>query len=420
MLASSATPEEYKLEELITIALTRNSSILEASKELEHAELTRSQAIAVALPDIDLAATYTYHGKSTETQFLGQTFNLTPDETKDVEITVSQWLYSGAVNAAISGTKHLTQVSVENLADVRNKIVTNVRIFFYDLLLAKEELEVYQESLQQLESNLDDARKRSKAGVGTNYDVMRFQTKVASAYADLLKAKTRYQSAKLNLAKIVGLTPSEQFDIEGSLDYNMQKFNLEEQIEYAYKYRSDLNRSRESVLLQESFVKQKKSDRFINIKLFGVYNYTDHDGGDAATAGFEDSWYAGVRLTLPLFDGNERRAVVKQEIVKREIKLIQSEDLYRSVAIETEDAYNELMVAQEYLKSQEENIDLAHETFRIASKQYNESITTQLEYLETQLTLTKARLELNVAKHACLVATERLKLATGKILPNDV
>jgi outer membrane protein TolC len=124
------------------------------------------------------------------------------------------------------------------------------------------------------------------------------------------------------------------------------------------------------------------------------------------------SWTAGVRLTVPVFQGGRTRGSVTQAVAEHNQALLQVQQTRDNVRLEVEQAYDRLLQARESLETQRNTIALAEEVLRIADLSYASGVGTLLDVLSAQAALTQARELLAQATFAYRTAKAGLKLAT--------
>lgn len=400
-------------ERCVALALVGNADLARARQQAVRADETRNQAIGLALPDVDLSARYTEFGDVPESEIFGQRFTFGPDKQREIHLSVSQWLYSGSVGAGLRGAGHMRAAAAEGEAAAVATAVAQAKTLFYRALYVGEVIDVHEESVAQLTALLDDTKKRHGVGLATRYDVLRVETRLAAANADLVDALNNRTAAQLQLVDYLGADPALDIVVEGTLARVPFDATGEEAVAAALAHRPELAAGREQVAVADEWVNQARSDLLPKVKAFGHYNWTDAEGGADAGEGWVRDWNVGLSLDLSIVDGGEKRAVMKQKIVDRDLTRIAFDEIRRGVVIDARRSYDQWRHAESFVASQETAVAFAEETYRIARKRYHLGMTTQLELLDTQVSLTKANIDYRLSLFRQMVAVESLRRAMG-------
>ncbi len=401
------------IEDAVRMALEKNSSILRAGNELQRAKSVRDEAISLALPDIDLTASYTHFGNIPKAELFGETIKLSPDEITTVNLGVSQRLYSGAVMAGLRGAKHLV-ASAESERYVRiNDTSANVRILAYTLLLDKEIIAAQEESVIRLSSHVKDSRERQEVGLNTSYDTLRFETSLAEATPKLIQARNNYASTMTRLLDLIGADPTGDLELSGKLEFTPTEVSLFNALETSLQKRPEIISARENFQVAHEYLMAAYSESMPSVRAFGDFIYTDSAGDISGGNEWRDEWNAGIKLEMNLYDGGGRSSREKQKLLDKSNADIEFERVERMVKLETRIAYDEMKRATELIKSQEKSVEYATETFRIAKERHGIGMLTQLELLDTELSLTNAKIIRSRSLYEYLVAKVKLERAMG-------
>jgi outer membrane protein TolC len=91
----------------------------------------------------------------------------------------------------------------EHERQVRQKLLLDVSLAYWDLVSAKEQLSVAESSLDLARQQVDQDKRRLEAGVGTELDVLQAETKVAMREEDRLNADVRLRQAMDTLKSLI-------------------------------------------------------------------------------------------------------------------------------------------------------------------------------------------------------------------------
>ncbi|MBF0170498.1 MAG: TolC family protein [Nitrospinae bacterium] len=400
-------------ERCVALALEQASPVRRARLRAAQADALRAQAIGLALPDLSFKGTYTRFGEVPESEIFGQRFKLSPDEQGTLAVTAEQWLFSGSVGAGLRGSEQMQEGAAHQLRAARLAADAVARIRFYQALYAREAIAVFEAARGRIADLLDATGKRQGVGLATRYDVMRVKTSLAAADAALLEARNAHTAAVMALVDQIGADPTRPVTLDGALTFAPLAPDEATAIEAALTRRGEVAAAKENVAMADAWVDQARSGLMPSVKAFGGYHWNEQKGGIQAQEGWIRDWNAGISVELSLFDGFEKSSVVKQKIVDRDLARIDYEDLRRQAVIEARQAVDELRHAESFVQSQEANVALADESWRIARQRYDLGLLTQIELLDAEVALTRATIDHRRALALHMTARQRLRIATG-------
>ena len=390
--ATAGPAAAMTLDDCVKTALEKNGGAIMAAKEREKAELAKTEALGRALPNLDVSGSYLRNITNPEVDFLGQKFKLMPDSTYQAQASISQYLYSGAISAGYSASKRYVEAAAGMETAWRRTLAAQVKTGFYAVLFAREVIKAENAAIAQLSALLADAKNRLSAGMGTSFDVMRLETRLAEEIPRLMEAENAHTKAKLDLLNLMGMDPMGPAAFEGTLEREGQPGAIpseEEAARLALERRPELAAARARVEAARHIADAVKSEMYPTVRAFANYKVANSIGITDADKLF-DQWNAGVSVEMNIMDGRERSSRVSQRNTDAAIERIRLDDLERSIKIEALTARGELARAMELYKSQEKSAHTAQEAYRIATVSHQEGMLTQLELLDAQMALTRA------------------------------
>jgi len=183
--------------------------------------------------------------------------------------------------------------------------------------------------------------------------------------------------------------------------------------------RPELKQLRLQEQVGEKFISLAKAGNKPNLALIGGYNlesYADTIGGVFEQDEWKSSWNITLGLEFPIFDGFSTRARVKQ--AKSGLRQIQlgMEQLTDGIGLEVRAAYLGFHESREILKAQEETVQQAEESLRIANLRHKNGMITSVELMDTELAYTQAQTNQFNALHDYAIAIAKLEKATASKL----
>jgi len=433
-------PRPLTLDEAVAEALEHNPLILNAKQEIER---TRGQIIEVraqAMPQVNLTAIYQqqdpYLIKGQSSQAGGQRAATAPtptpvpkvtptptpspsatptpipastpkpqatpsvfvqDKTWQISVQANQLLYSGGqVQAALRMAKLTQDASFFKLHDAVNTVIANVRTQFYQALVDRALIEVQEESVALLESQLRDQQERFAVGSVPHFNVLQAEVALANARPNLIAARNNHHLAQLALAKTLGYETNrlcarqEPFLILGRLDIPAACMDLACALQVARERNPSLKAQRQNILIEvEDIVVQKagyKPTLTANIGYMVENNRLSKNLLDVV-----NGWFFGVQGNWAVFDGGATSGKVKQARARLEQARVNYDDTVQQVDLQVQQAWANLLQARETITGGLKTVEQAREAVRLARERLSAGAGTQLDVLNATVQLTQAR-----------------------------
>jgi outer membrane protein TolC len=402
----------------LNIALAQNADILKAQSDLEASHGVVVQTRAVALPQLTASGKYTDEEK-TLLQSPPELSYPTPHQNWNSGIQIVQGIYEGgkliAAIQAASATKRQAIAQYETqVADT----LLSVRLAYYDVLLAAQQITVNEASIKLLQKELDDQQRRYDAGTVSHFNVLRAEVALANAKPDLFHANSQYRISKNTLANLLGynlprdVLENIPLNLTDTFDITPWDMALPDAIQQALERRTELEDLREQVELQKLNIVSAKSGYKPSIQAFAGYNWQNSafstDVGDEL-----DGWSAGGQLTWNIFDGALTVGKVQQAKALYKKSQTELEDRSRQIELDVRTAYSDFLEAKEVLDSQTKVQEQAEEALREANARFDAGTGTQLDVLDAETSLTQARTTQVQALHDYATARAKLERAIG-------
>lgn len=127
------------------------------------------------------------------------------------------------------------------------------------------------------------------------------------------------------------------------------------------------------------------------------------------------TWIVGLNVSVPIFDGFQRKNQVKEARLAVEKNNIQLEGLKQSINFEVQQSETSLRNDIINLSSQEENMKLAESVYDAAKKKYEAGVGSNLEVVNAESDLKQAQTNYFSALYDAIIAKIDYEKALGKI-----
>jgi cobalt-zinc-cadmium efflux system outer membrane protein len=362
----SSAQESMTLEQALTRARERTSSVLSARARIEEARarLNAASLLFPENPEVDAAA-----GRRSSPG----------DGNEKVDVGIMQNLELGGRRSARIGIARSEVVS--SVADAENALreaLRDVTASFSRALQAKDRLALADRAESIAAEILEIARRRHEAGDVAILDLNLAQVALARARADVHTALSTQAVALGQLRTLLGLPPEQQLQLRGELRA-WRRYNLADLLARAID-RPDIRALQSE---REAANAEFRLGQALAWPEFGLGGRYEREEGDSIVLG-------AVRFTLPLFDrGQGARAVATARARRLELEL---EAARRAVLTEVRSAfevYEQQRAAVEELEQNalpvlETNESLSRESYEAGQISLAELLIVRREILETR------------------------------------
>ena len=407
------------LADCLNIALQQNGTILKAQSDLEAQQGVVVQTRAVALPQLTAGGQY----KDTERSSIENFPNApsTPDQNWNANIQLVQSIYEGGkMVAAFKAATATKKQAIAQFQTTRDDTLLAVRLAYYDVLLAAQQITVNQASVVLLQQELDDQQRRYAAGTVPKLNVLRAEVALANQRPALIQAQNSYRISKNNLCNLLGYNLPRAvwedipLDLTGKLDATPYPVDLPAAIQQALDRRTELTALRQTAELQRLNVITAKAGYKPNLSIFAGYTWINAQFTPPVELDHSiDGYNVGAQVSWDIFDGMLTRGKVTQAKALYDKSKTDLDDRARQIELEVRTSYSDFIMAREVLESQTKVQEEAEEALREASARADAGTGTQLDVLDAQTSLTQARTTEVQALHDYDAARARLERAIG-------
>jgi outer membrane protein TolC len=402
--STSSNLRTFTLDQAIQTALRQNPAILNGIQEIERTKGVIIEIRAQALPQVAPSFTYQWTDPNLGSSGGGIVGSggggggktLRSDLFYNVRITGTQLIFNGTTWPSIRGTFFQRDSAYFAFRTILDQTISTVKTQFYQIVVDKLLIEVQQESVHLLESQLKDQQNRFEAGTVPRFNVLQAEVALYNQIPNLITAENNYRIAQLTLAKTLGLDfdprrgDNPPLEVVGEMPYNPRDISLVDAIELGKQRRPFLKQARANVLNQIEQVHVALGSFLPTVNASG--------GGEWVSSPIQSSfgavskgWLTQTTGSWPIWDSGRVYGQVKeQRALLQETKITYDDDV-RQVELEVQTAYSNLRQNKELIQSQEENVKLADEALRLAKARLDAGAGTQLDVLNAQVQLLTAQ-----------------------------
>jgi TolC family type I secretion outer membrane protein len=413
--------QPLSLVDSLNLAARQNATVLKAKNDLEAQYGLVVQTRAVALPQLTANGNYTRTDRSDIEGIPYPGVAASPDQNWNSGVKIEQAIYEGG--KMVAAVRAAGATKQQALADYQTAVadtLLSVRVAYYDVLQAAQQITVHDASVKLLQKELEDAQHRFDAGTVPRFNVLRAEVSVANERPNLIHARNDFRVAKNNLVNLLGFNlPRDIWEdvplnLTDTLEVMPYEVKLPDAIQQALSTRTELTSLRKVIELQKLNVVSAKAGYKPTVQVFAGYNWQNVQFTPPVTLDHElDGWNAGAELNWNIFDGMLTHGKVLQAQALYAKSKVSLDDEARQIELQVRTAYSDFVDAKEVLDSQQKVQEEAEESLREANARADAGTGTQLDVLDAETSLTQARTTLVQAKHDYATAKARLQRAIG-------
>jgi len=299
---------------------------------------------------------------------------------------------------------------------VINDLKAQVIAAFYDVVSAREFIEIAEDSVTTVSEQLRIVNVQYAGGGALKSDVLTLKVRLAQANETLVESRKRYKLSKAALSSLMGLDPA---GISATTNFAVQSEEppvdvpetFEEGLIYALSHRPELKKIRKQLIKSRIGLDASKSDYLPRIDVMGKYYVDDqHMEYDRD----RENWTTAVVFNWDLFTGLSTNARVKTaDAIVREM-LAADRQVTLGVKLEVKTAYLNLEAAQARYEVAASSVDSAEESYRLLKEHYKGGSVTITRYLDAELDRNRSRIRSTAAYYDKIKAFAEFARAIGK------
>lgn len=449
---SAQMGEPLTLERAVQGALERSPQLRAARFGLEEANEQVSEAWGNVFPSLDLATTYTRNVSPAVNFLPANIFDPTADpnelipvqfgadNTWQLSVNLEQPVFNAAAFIGVGAAGRFQSLQEEAVRGEAQVVATRVREAFYGLLLAQEQARLTENSVRRVRESLDETRALNRAGLASDYDVLRLEVELANLEPNLRRAQNAVLQGRRQLGIDLGLgdEETEALRVAGTLadlDLNDPAANSPEnrdilsfvgvpweadaggEVAELVETRSDVRQFELTESLRKTEMRLQQVEYLPKLSFFGSYGINSQQNGSPDFFGAPRAYTRniGLQFTLPIFQGFQRDARIDQKRAVLRQAETQTELARSQGAAELRSFFEQADEAMARAQGQGRAVEQAGRGFEIARAQYREGLGSQLELTDAEVALRQSEFNYAQAVYDFLVARARLDAAAGRV-----
>jgi len=389
--------EPLTLKDALNYALEHKAEAKQATLEIENSDYQIQEVKSNALPHLNVEANIANNVKIQEMPLtLGGQTQMIPFNLKwnsQVTATASQILFNQAVFMGLKAARSAKEFYIINKQLTDEQIIEKVASTYYQVFQAKamlNTLETTIASTTRIKNIIEDLHKN---GLATQIDLDRTKVSLSNLKAKRQQVVNAIELQENALKFFMGMDlntaihlPENTFTIDESILLTESKIDSRTEIFLLEKQKELLGYKLKSI----------QADYYPSLAAFGTFGYQGMGdkmpwGGKPNDGVFWTSASAvGVSLKLPIFNGFETRAKVRQAKVDLQKIDVQLDDVKQALHLDFVNAQKSIENAMITINIQKENVELAKSILTNMQNNYQHGLASLTDLLNAENAYTEA------------------------------
>lgn len=377
------------LADCIKLAITHNPTIMAAISNSEIYKSRIGQAWSNYFPTLSAGVSYS---RNDMLNTMGGNFSRMMVQKYDMyyvpTISANMMLFDFGKTKSMADTAKRTYESSRYDAETSIELVIyNVKVAYYNMLFAKKQKEVYEETVKDFELQLKQARAYYDIGKKAKIDVTYAEYNLGKAKLNLIKAKNTLELASVELANAVGIPELANVILKDSMNTKEYSVNFTDLIKTAESTRPSLLSAKKQMDAAELNVRSAKRAFTPDVGAFGSYQY----GGRKVNSDY------GYQIGLQLQYSNLNMMLLKKQVDEANATYKKSvadyEKARQDVYLDVKSAYINLMNSRDSIGVAKLALQQAKEQQYQAFRRYQVGLEDSIVVKDSENTYLNAQLD---------------------------
>ncbi len=427
----SAQQPALTLRQAVAAALEHNPALKLAAAEMAASEAGFRLSKSPLLPRIQFSenltrgddAVYAFGTKLRQQVFQASDFSLNslnhPSPLTNFSTSFSgRWQVFDSLHThfQIRRALLLKQGAAASAGRTSQEVIYHVVDAYESVLIARREAEVAKHAVETAQALYGESRTRVDAGLAVESDALSAQVNLATRQQELIRTQGTEQTAWSELEAAVGVSlPQGPEGLEQLAEHNFSASALTDEIEQAFKSRTDLKSLALQTSSQHAAVKSAKADFGPRVDTFGSWQTDRHSlAGEGGS-----NWMAGAELRIDLLP-LEQQSRLQEEKASLLRAQAGEESARNMIRVQVSRAYYGLQSAAKMVEVARGSTAQAAESLRILRNRYDAGLVPLTDVLRAEDADRESQSGYWQAVYRNALSYAALRLATGTLDSDQV
>ncbi|MEO8962404.1 MAG: TolC family protein [Ginsengibacter sp.] len=412
----STTFGTASLQNCIQYALRHNPDLQNAKINEDITETVIKSKMAEWYPQVNFTYNVQHNFQLPTFNFNGNLAHSGTYNTSGLNLGLTQNIFSRDALLASRTANSVRLSASQNTENQKIYLIVAVSKAFYDIILTMQQLAVIEQDIVRNNQSYKDAYYQYQSGIVDKTDYQRATIALNNAKAqkksgdESLKAKYAY------LEELMGYPDSATIDLSYDTAQMEKEIYIDTLKNISYDNRIEIRQLETQKKLQQYNLQYYKWSFLPNVSAFGNYNlnFLNDKFPKLYGAAYPNS-FAGITLSLPLFQGGKRL----QQIKGAEFEITQADNniIIQKNAVNTQ--YQNAIASYKSnlynFFSLKENLSLANDVYEVIRMQYRAGVKAYLDVITAESDLRAAQINYYNALYQVISSKIDVAQALGTI-----
>ena len=315
--------------------------------------------------------------------------------------------------AAINNYRAASEIARANrysAQDARELIVLAVGGAYLQTIAAKARVASEDAQLQSANAVFDQSKQQLEQGITAKVDADKNEVQALTHQQRLLSLKNDLAKQKINLARMIGLPPNDQYDLSDEIPFAPSTpLTVDDALVQAFKQRADLKAADAQMRAAERAHAAARAERYPSL---GVS--ADYGGIGVNPNQLETTYTASASLKIPIWQGGKAEGDIQQADATLSERRAEYDDLKGQIESDVRSAYLDLQAAESQVGVAQRNVQVTKEALELTRQKVEVGVIDNVTYVQAQEEVTNAEFDFINGVFAFNVAKLSLARAMGR------
>ena len=313
----------------------------------------------------------------------------------------------------VNRAKQMNEAAAHQLDHTDQDVIFRVVSAYYQVLLARKQLEVADYSVKTAQAITERSQSRFDSGLVVESDLLTAKVRTAERQQESIRARNDLELSRAQLNLAMGMPADYSFQLAEDLaERALPVPALAEVEQQALANRPELKRVKAEEAAQHENVAIVKSSFGPRVNAFAGW---EMDNPTFLAGGGGNGWQGGIELQIDIFQGGAKRAELSRQRALEERMIAMKQAATDGVRLEVRRAYFDVDASRQQVEVSRGAISQAQESLRINQDRYETGLITITDLLGAEESSRRSQTDYWEALCRFHTSYTNLELATGTL-----
>ena len=407
------------LREAILRGLAYNLGQTDATQAVRQAEGQSKSSRSVLLPNLNGTVTENVETVDLRVQGLRVNFRIPgftfpsvigPFNYMDLRAKLSQTVFDLAAINNYRSAREVASANRYSAQDARDLIILAVGGSYLQTIAAKARVVSEEAQVKSANAVYDQSKQQYEQGLAAKVDADRNQVQALTHQQRLVSLQNDLAKQKINLARMVGLPATDQYDITDEVPFTpAAPLTIEDALAQGLKQRADLKAADSQMRAAERTRAAARAERYPSLSVT-----SDYGGIGVNPNQLETTYTATATVKIPIWQGGKTEGDIEQADAAFRQRRAEYEDLKGQIESDVRSSYLDLQAAASQVEVAEKNVEVNKEALELTRQKAEVGVIDNVTLVQAQEAVTNAEFDYINAVFAYNVAKLSLARAIGR------